>query len=232
MIASFFRTGQSQLFAQEIEQARACVHGNGHLSAIDLHMNIGGLHRGGRRRRFRAGRRGFRPRCDLRPNGEHHAGTGDLFQEPAPRLRREQFEHLSPLARRHIMRPILWLLFIHLYEVAGHRPGSRIFFQCARSNRLLVRWRTVTQLRGRMATRSLKRGQLSPACVSFVSRAGGHTYPRRFHAIPANRKLEYSLKRAKTRSFSVPERPVVLQSTIRNFSDLLEPEAAHLSEPP
>ena len=30
----------------------------------------------------------------------------------------------------------------------------------------------------------------------------------------------------------VPERRVVLQSTIRNFSDLLEPEAAHLSEPP
>src|SRR5439155_18235740 len=43
----------------------------------------------------------------------------------------------------------------------------------------------------------LKRGQLSPACVSFVSRAGGHGYSRRFHAILANRRVEYFLKRAK-----------------------------------
>ena len=33
-------------------------------------------------------------------------------------------------------------------------------------------------------------------------------------------------------NLTVPESRVVLRNTIRNFSDLLESEAAHLSEPP
>ena len=47
----------------------------------------------------------------------------------------------------------------------------------------------------------------------------------------ASTRLQLTSKRANPRLI-VPERRVVLRSTIRNFSDLLEFEAAHLSEPP
>src|SRR3954465_12232385 len=81
VIAALLRTGELQMFAQCVEEARAWVEVKRQLSAVDLELERSGFRRGaGGRRDIRgSGRFGGAEPHQSRSKGDRRAGAGDLF---------------------------------------------------------------------------------------------------------------------------------------------------------